>query len=578
MLVVTPPDGNMRNAVVTVSVLNPKTNQYTQMGKTYVTAQRSQGTVVIGILGKQKKLVVAVPANALIDWTLQNDVYCSFVDTRNHRYLLLFQKPEEARIFTMIALAAKLNGRNEPICIVKKDGPPIPQNDRFTVNYCCYDLMKGKVEAPFTEEKNFEIGPTDETPLRLIANGGTMGSVFLVKYPNNVVAIVESISKDQPLPQLPASDQPQTKAQPQQSPTPAPAPTSAPPPASTSPSAQAPTPPPAPAPAKPAPAPAPEAAPAKAQPQKPAEKKPEPAHQPAAKPAPAPVPHPKPQVRQAEARPMYEAQLESIRKEMQDKFNELTQMMASLKRTQLVQNNIALTSDVLVSSVQRLLKENQAKDQLIAEKQQLIDLLNERHTDTRERDAMRVQLTELGSKLAAQRQLTKEKTEQQKGLTEQIEELQRQIVNAKGDAETKISTLHRQLELEKQKQADELEQSKRQLQYNLKQAEDELAKIREQFEKALAQNKALSSESKKDYTAELSALKSKVPLLIENTVKRMISGVYEMIEDTFDEDSEYDGAAIMKAVKLALQKQANEMADEIDPGDDEEDYEEEDES
>ena len=538
----TAPDCNLRNAVVTVSVLNPKTNQYTQMGKTYVTAQRTKGTVVIGILGKAKKVVVAVPATPQVDWTIQNDVYCSFVDTRNYRYLLLFQNPQEARIFTLIALTAKLNASNEPICIVKKEAPPIPHNDRFAVNYVCYDLMKGKIDTPITDEKNFEISPSDETPLKAIAKGGTMGSVFLVKYPNNIVAIVESIGKEQALPTLPAAGQAQAAAPKQAAEEP------------------------------------------KSKPQKAAEKPAEPARpQAAAKPAPAPAPvqhapAPKTVVKQAEAKPMYEAQLESIRKEMQEKFTELTQMMASLRRTQLVQNNIALTSDVLVSSVQRLLRENQAKDQLIAEKQQLIDLLNERHTDTRERDAMRVQLTELGSKLAAQRQLTKEKTEQQKDLNSQIEELQKQIVRAKGDAESRLATLHHQLEAEKQQQAEELEQSRRQLQYNLRTAEDEVSKIREQFERALAQNKSLSSESKKDYTAELNALKSKVPLLIQNTVKKMVSGVYEMIEDTFDEDSEYDGAAIMKAVKLALQKQANDMVEEIDPGDDNEEEDEEEEN
>jgi chromosome segregation ATPase len=255
---------------------------------------------------------------------------------------------------------------------------------------------------------------------------------------------------------------------------------------------------------------------------------------------------------------------------MQAKFAELSQMMASLRRTQAVQNNVALTSDVLVSSVQRLLKENQAKDQLIAEKQQLIDLLNERHTDTRERDAMRIQLAELGSKLSAQRQLTREKTDQQKQLNAQIEELQAQIVKAKVDSESRLAILHEQLETEKTRQAEELEQSRKQLQWNVSQAEEEVTRIRAQFEKALSENKTLKSQTARDLTGELQKMKDAVPGVIQRTVKQMVSGVYEMIQENFDEDTEYDGSTIMKGIRIALERQARTMMDQIDPQDDEE--------
>jgi predicted nucleic acid-binding Zn-ribbon protein len=217
-----------------------------------------------------------------------------------------------------------------------------------------------------------------------------------------------------------------------------------------------------------------------------------------------------------------------------------------------------------------LLKENQAKDQLIAEKQQLIDLLNERHTDTRERDAMRIQLAELGSKLSAQRHLTREKMDQQKALNGQIEELQAQIVKAKVDAESRLAILHQQLEAEKQKQADELEQARKRLEWNVKQAEEEVAQIRSQFEKALSENKALKSQTSRDVSAELKKMQDAVPGVIERTVKQMVSGVYEMIQDNFEEDTDYDGQAVMNAIRTALRVQAGKMLEQIDPQDDEE--------
>jgi chromosome segregation ATPase len=270
---------------------------------------------------------------------------------------------------------------------------------------------------------------------------------------------------------------------------------------------------------------------------------------------------------------MYDSQLESIRNEMQSRFNELSQMIASLRRTQAVQNSVALTSDVLVSSVQRLLKENQAKDQLIAEKQQLINLLNERHTDTRERDTMRIQLAELGSKLSAQRHLTREKMDQQKELNTQIEELQAQIDKTKNDTEARLGVLHEQLETEKQKQADELEQARKRLQINVKAAEEEVAAIRVQFEKALSENKALKSQSARDFSAELERMKKAVPGLVERYTKKMVSGVYQMIQRNFDEDTDYDGQSVMKAIRTVLQAQATALIREIEGQDDEDEEE-----
>lgn len=524
-------DGNLRNALVTVSILNPQTNTYTHLGRTYIAASRSKGNVVMCIVGPGHKVIAMAPANEKIDWSIMKDVYCTFVATTNYRYLLLFQSPEEARIFTMIALAAKLKAEKKPICIVKRPGAPFPEHDRFPVNYQCYDLLRAKIDKPVMTEENLEIGPTDDTPMKQITKSGKMGSIFLVECPHGIIAIVESILTGDVLPSI-SPDEDETA----------------------------------------------ETEPAKEKHEEKTKKRKHrkssgKAEEPEEEPKPAPV---KRVLRPGEVRPqpMYDSQIESIRKEMQEKFNELIQMMASLRRTQAVQNNVALTSDVLVSSVQRLLKENQAKDQLIAEKQQLIDLLNERRADTRERDAMHIQLGELMSKLSAQRQLTNEKTEQQKELRAQITDLQAQVIKANVDAKARLETLHQQLESEKQQQIEEVEQSRRQLTESVRMAEEEVAKVRARYQEAVAKNKALNSESKRDYTDQLELLKAKSPMVIQNVIKKMVSGVFDIFQQEFDDDTEYDSTAILNAVKSSLQRQANIMAEEIDPDDEEEDEEE----
>jgi predicted nucleic acid-binding Zn-ribbon protein len=493
------------------------------------------------LLTGNNQTVAGIVVSPDIDWSIQNDVYCSFVDGQRRRLLVLFDSAQEARIFTSLALSAKLSQSKQPICIVNSGKGAINAADRFAVKFACYDLQQAKVDAPVMSEDRFEIGPSDDTPLKSIAPNGTYGSVFLVPYPHGVVAIVESIVDERALPSLPtAADSPSPDASEDAAPKK---------------SKRRPAP-------EPSPAASPSAAPASAAP----------ATAPAAEPGPGPASAPRPAFASNAVQPqaMYDSQLESIRGELQSRFSELSQMIASLRRTQAVQNNVALTSDVLVSSVQRLLKENQAKDQLIAEKQQLIDLLNERHTDTRERDAMRIQLAELSSKLSAQRTLTREKMEQQRSLNDQIADLQAQIVKAKVDTESRLAVLHGQLEGEKAKQADELEQARRRLELAVAQAEEEVAKVRTSFEKALAENKSLKSQTARDVSAELKKMQDSVPAMVQRIVKQMVAGVYQMIQDNFEEESDYDGQTVMKAIWTALQAQGKVMLEQIDPQEDDE--------
>ena len=259
---------------------------------------------------------------------------------------------------------------------------------------------------------------------------------------------------------------------------------------------------------------------------------------------------------------------------METKFNELSQMIASLRRSHSSQgSNLPLSSDVLVSSVQRLLRENQLKDQLIAEKQQLIDILNERHSDTRERDDLRVQLADLGSKLSSQRQITRAKTEKQDELNHEIEELQARLVKVKKESEDRLSTLQQRLDEEKQKQLDDLDQQRKKVEENAKAAEEEVEKVKEQFEKALSENKVLKAQASRDITSELNKLKEQMPQLVMKTVKQMVQGVYGIVTSIFDEDDDYDGITVSKQIKKALETQASRMLHQIDPQDDEDEGE-----
>lgn len=527
----------LRGTIVQISRLNPQTNQYDPVGKMPFVAIRKENTIACVVLNpKTKQPSILVPSSPQVDWTIQNNVYGSYLDQRQIRWLFLFGSPTECLLYSAIVLSGKLNASPGPLCVIDAKGPPINPNQPIKVNYKAYDLQAKKVDQPCMAEDNFTFSSNDDTPLKEIIKNGTGGSTYLIKFPHNVVAVVESIAEKNELPTI-LGKEIETKAEePEEKKA-------------------------APAKGKRRTSEAKQAQEQQQQQQAPAQRPP-----PTSNPLPASVPASD----AVQPAPMYDEQLETIRQEMQSKFNELSNMVASLRRRQIVQSNTPATADVLVKSVQRLLEENQKKDELIAEKQQLIDLLKQKNSDTRERDQLRIQVAELGSKLSAQRQATKAKIEEQKTLNDRIAELQSQIVNTTVEAESNISILRKQLEEETQNQLQELEQTRQQLEWSVKTAEEDLVNIRKQFEAALSENKALKSQSSRDIGAELQKLKQNLPKLIEKHVREMVQGVFSMVQSNFDADEEYDGGTVMKAIRNALQKQANDMLSGLESDDDEE--------
>lgn len=581
-------DTTLRATQINVSVVD-KSNQYKSMGPMILLAIRKSGQIQLIILRPDKKPLIGLPAAPNVNWAIQNDVYVSMVGG-NVRFLLQFANTQEAQIFTMLALSGRLAASPEPICIINKGGGPIAAEDRFTISYESYDLSSDQIKGPAMSEKNMQLSASDQTPLSAISKSGTLNSTFLVRMSGNIISIVHSIGDAAPPKQPQAAtaeaaqdesnqqsdEQPskaesrvdstleqeqQQKKQQQQiamqiaaSKGGAPAPSTATSATKETTTATTTT-------TTPKQTPSTQLSSSI--------KKTPVSLQPQQAPKPQPAPPPKPQ---------YDAQLQSIHNEMETKFNELSQMIASLRRSRTSQgSNLPLSSDVLVSSVQRLLRENQLKDQLIAEKQQLIDILNERHSDTRERDDLRVQLADLGSRLSSQRQITRAKTEKQDELNHEIEELQARLVRVKKESEDRLSTLQQRLDEEKQKQLDDLDEQRKKVEANAKAAEEEVEKVREQFEQTLSENKVLKAQASRDITGELNKLKEQMPQLVMKTVKQMVQGVYGIVTSIFDEDDDYDGITVAKQIKRALEKQAGKMLNQIDPQDDEGEGEEEEE-
>ena len=87
--------------------------------------------------------------------------------------------------------------------------------------------------------------------------------------------------------------------------------------------------------------------------------------------------------------------------------------------------------------------------------------------------------------------------------------------------------------------------------------------MKQRFEIAVEERKKLIA-SRDDAEKELENLKASADSLLMNTVRKMVSGVFQTVQKTFDPDEEYDGAQVIKSVRAVLQRQAEEILESYD--------------
>ncbi|EAX98097.1 hypothetical protein TVAG_439410 [Trichomonas vaginalis G3] len=551
----------LRASIITLSVLNPQTNQYQQMGQIPIIVMRINGKLQIILMRSKTQPLMAIDPSENNNWVISNDVYATFTDKNGRVWLFLFKSAEETLIFTMVALYGTAKLKNgSPITIVNKGGNQIEPTHDISVDYKIYSLKESNLDNP-NEQQGVNVGFTESSPLRNLFNGGYYGATHLLFYEEDIICIAtvsdpnppaapkETPQPAQSLPQIGNSESNQPKVeQPKQQEKPIEQPKQV------------------------AAAPKEEIKPKQTETPKqnpPAEiKVKEETKVPVVEEKPKYIEekpkftNEKPKLSDEKQKTIFDAQLDQIRSEMYGKFNELSKMVAAIKRQQASRAATPQSSDILIASVERLVKENEAKDRLIAEKQQLIEMLNAKKNDTRERDELRKQLAELTAKVSKTKEQTKKKQEEKKELEKRIEALKKKVSAAKSDSESKLASIRRELESERQRQMQDLEQSKQQLQWNVNKSEEEIKELRKKLTEAEELNKELKEKSGVDSAKELEKLKAAADQLLVNTVKKMVSGVYQNCQKIFS-GAEFDGAQVIKGVRAALQAQAEEILSEL---------------
>jgi len=544
------PDTTLRGAKVLFSVLNAQTNQYDQKGALLLVAMRKGGKVAMVLLNGNKPLM-GIPITPSLDWALQNEVYCSFLDGNNNRFLLQFGKAEDASLFTAIAQYPKIfANQKSPLIITSGTGPQI--TGTFLASYWVYNMHVQAIESPVLQESDKIISISEDSPLKICA-GLNFGSQCLCFYPPSSIAIVQ-ISKDAPnISPISPKEKKENDSElfdKKLGELPSPQPTKE------------------------------EVKPIIIQETKPQiieDKKIEmktpikevpksevKIHTPDISPKPLAetksvlkdAQDAKKEVSKEEA-PYQNKELNDMRNLMLDKFSAIQHQLGDIQKNRTA--NAPLQSMILVNSVQRLVLENEKKDKLIAEKQQLLDLLRTKKSDTRERDQLRRDLAELSSKAAAQKENINQAIKEKNNLEEQLKSLKEESNRLKSEKEKRMIQFRKLLEEEQQKELATMEQTKQQIQWKVKNAEDQHKLLSDQLNSLKQENERLKRESKTNSKEELQKLKDSYSQVIEDSLKRYANATYKMLLDAFDSSREYEGTEIIRAVKIALDHNAKEL-------------------
>ena len=513
----------LRASPVVLQRFNPQIQQYATIGQFPMCAIQKQGNFVL-ILFNANKPFMAISVTSTTQWTVQNELCCSYTDERHNIFVFQFPSKEEAQIFSAIALYQKLVSSKEPLCILKGDKGIVDPTNSFNVNFVAYDLMMKQIKAPIRNEENFTISSFDDTPIKEVAGKGEYGSTFLVMFAPGVVAIVDVLAPVSMLPSLPqlsgtSSNDGKTST---------------------------------------------------AHKEKSKEKKNKKSHKkdknkrrgstdnvntsdstPIEK---------KEEVHEEEEEELpFDQQLNDIRKTMNDLYMKAKADIASLYRSQALKSGVKPSDDDLVSSLQRLINQNTERELVIDEKRNLIDLLKHRDVDTTEVEKIRMQIGETSTKLSLQKATNRNLEEKISEIRHKIEQEEAKLIQARVEAEAAKEIAISNANLKKETKRGELKIQIEELKWELEKEQKLLAETKDRFDFEKNEMERIAQAHKEDYSEQYNKIKEQMNTLSDQMKKEYQEGVTSMIVSNFEPDKEYPQKIALGAIRTAFSNQTEDM-------------------
>ncbi|EAY00578.1 hypothetical protein TVAG_357840 [Trichomonas vaginalis G3] len=516
-----------RATAIIFSMLNPATNSYDTVGKVVLVAAKIKGQLSILAINNGKPFFM-IPVTPEVQWEIQNNVYCSYVDSNNRRCLMQFPNVIEARAFSAIALSQKLDHGAKTVCLTRGTGSESKLTDSIVVNYKAYDCLMSEISEPIREEENFQILPNEDSPFRPLA-GQPAGSVFAVSYAPGVVAIAEIVDPFASTASLPmTSNMPSVSSA--------------------------------------------NSTPQSSKTDKSRKKNKNKSNSKAKT-------NPKSDDGISKQIPKQEDQkfddlLEDIMKEMKTLFDRTESEVSGIHNADLLSSSLEPSTDTLIASLQRLQCQNMKRSAILEERNLLISTLNSREVDTSEVDKIRRQIGEYSTQLSAKKDQNKKLEKAIEQLTNEINDANNRLVQAQIDAEVAVKTM----ESNKSIQRLEMESKIEDLKWNLQNEKDDVESLKKELMEQQNEQRRILAAKEEDYTDELNQMKKQLEQGKAAIKEKFVKAVIGAVNQGMKANGEFPTQNVIRILEQAMMNQYNNQFNpQNDDDDEEDDYDEEEE-
>ena len=183
-------NGVIRKVPVQLSFFDRQINSYSQINKKIMMIIiKKEKKVMIMAMDNEKKPIIVILPDKNTSWTVQNKVYCTFIDQKNNIFLILFPTEKEAQIFTLYALLSKCEFLSMENIIKGSSTIDLPINTIFlkcvvTVFDICAD----------SKQVIYESNDTYINPMDLkIENNISLDSTYIVNTSENIYMLLTVI-------------------------------------------------------------------------------------------------------------------------------------------------------------------------------------------------------------------------------------------------------------------------------------------------------------------------------------------------------------------------------------------------
>ena len=252
-----------------------------------------------------------------------------------------------------------------------------------------------------------------------------------------------------------------------------------------------------------------------------------------------------------------EQSLNLFKENLQQKFSELQLQISSLKPERPQYKHTALLNSKIASQIKSIVMESSQKDRKINELEEQINKFTDAFTEREERERLRKEIQKKTEELKEEQNNYLDNT----NLASFVQNLERQLSNVDSDY-SKAESLEKSINNNKiNSDKSKIEQEKQQMEDNLKRFEENKKELEIRLNSLLKDNEELANKPIPDYSKEIAEIKQKQKDGVQKVVRIIASGTLKAIQSAVNPKRTYSAEICIKAIKQALQEQADDILD-----------------